>query len=123
VNRLDPRTVRAAMWGALLIWIGAMMIVDEHAGVASIGAGVILLVAVFFRRAMGRRAGFVLTLMGTLLLALGIWDLNGDRRGIPLIAVALISIGTLVVLRTISAKRWLDRQVRSLERPPRDPFA
>jgi hypothetical protein len=39
-----------------------------------------------------------------------------------LIAVALISIGTLVVLRTISAKRWIDRQVRGLERPPSDPF-
>jgi len=118
MNRLDPRTVRAAMWGALLIWIGTMMIVEEQPGVASIGAGVILLAAVFFRRAMGRRAGFMLTLMGVLLLGLGVWDLNGDRRGIPLIAVALISIGTLVVIRTISARRWIDRQVRDLQRPP-----
>lgn len=92
-------TVRRATWGALLLWIGVMMVVEERAGVASIGAGAILLAGSAFRRAYGGRAGFVLTFMGILLLVLGLSDVGGDDRGIPLFATALIAIGSLVLVR------------------------
>jgi hypothetical protein len=32
IDHANARTIRAAMWGALLIWIGVMGIVDEPPG-------------------------------------------------------------------------------------------
>ena len=107
MSPLDGRTVRASMWGALLIWIGLMMVIDEPAGVASLGAGAILLGAALFRRWIGRRSGFVLTLTGVLLAAIGIANLGGDDRDIPLLATALIAVGALVVVKALSARRWI----------------
>lgn len=102
------------MWGALLIWIGVMGIVDEPAGVASLGAGSILLAAALFRKWIGNRAGFVLSLTGLLLVVIGINDLNGEDRGIPLLAVALISIGALIVVRALGARRWVNDRARGI---------
>lgn len=102
------------MWGSLLIWIGLMWIIDEPPGVASIGAGAILLAAALFRKAMGGRAGFVLSLMGILLVAIGIGDLSTDERRIPLVAVALIAIGAMIVVRALGARRWLKHNVTEI---------
>jgi hypothetical protein len=95
------------MWGALFVWIGLMMIVDEDPGIASIGAGVILLTGALIRRSVGRRAGFLLSVNGLLLLLLGINDLNGDDRGIPLLATTLMAIGALIITRAIGLSRRL----------------
>ncbi|HEX9711490.1 MAG TPA: hypothetical protein VGB52_02925 [Actinomycetota bacterium] len=97
--------VRALMWGALLVWIGIMRVVDENAGVASIGAGAILLIGALLRRAMGQHAGFILTVAGALLVLIGLNDLNGDQPRIPLFAVALIGFGAFVIARALSAGR------------------
>ena len=106
--------IRGAMWGVLFIWIGVMMVVNERPGVASIGAGVILLMAAFARRASGWRAGLVITIAGVLLLAFGIRDLSGSNKGIPLFAVFLIGFGAMVVARAISGGRWIKRNAGSI---------
>lgn len=97
--------VRALVWGALLVWIGVMGIVDERAGIASIGAGAILLIGALLRRAMGQHAGFVLTVAGVLLVLIGLNDLNGDDQGVPLFAVALIGFGAFIIARAFSVGR------------------
>lgn len=102
---MDTWRIGPIVWGALLIWIGTMIIVDERAGVASIGAGVILLAGALWRRAVGRRAGFILSAMGILLVLFGINDLNGDDKGIPLFATALIAIGALIITKAIGISR------------------
>lgn len=107
MNGLDARTIRVSLWGVMLIWIGVMMAVDEPAGVASIGAGAILLAGAALRRWMGRRAGFVLTVAGLMLVLLGLNDLNGDDTGIPLFATVLIAVGALIVLKAFGARRWI----------------
>jgi len=96
-------TGTAVLWGALLIWIGVMMVVEERPGVASLGAGVILLTIAVLRRASGFRSGFVVTVAGLLLLAIGIDRLNGAQRDIPLFATLLIAFGALIVGKALGA--------------------
>lgn len=114
VGSANTRFIRTAMWGALLIWIGLMGIIDEAPGVAGIGAGAILLTAALFRKAMGGRAGFILSLTGILLVAIGISDLSTDERRIPLFAVALIAFGAMIVVRALGARRWLKNNVTEI---------
>jgi len=102
---MDTWRIGPIVWGALLIWIGAMIIVDEDPGVASIGAGAILLAGALWRRTAGRRAGFILSVMGALLVLFGVNDLNGDDTGIPLFATALIAIGALIITKAIALSR------------------
>lgn len=120
---MHPFRVRAVMWGVLLVWIGVMGVVDEPAGVASIGAGAILLIGAFLRRAMGAQAGFVLTVAGALLVIFGLNDLNGDTTRIPLFAVALIAFGAFVIARALSFGRGGSSiEIRHTPRPrPRAP--
>lgn len=116
-------TGTAVMWGALLIWIGVMGVVDERAGVASIGAGAILLTIGVLRRASGMRSGFVVTVGGLLLVAIGLNDLNGDDNGIPLFAVALIAFGALIIGKALGAgkRRGTSIVIHRTSGPPRDP--
>lgn len=104
---MDQWRTGPIIWATLLIWIGVMMIVDEKPGVASLGAGAILLAGALWRRMSGRNAGFVLSVMGLLLLLFGINDLNGEDTGIPLFATALIAIGALIITKTIGLNRRL----------------
>lgn len=105
----------------MLLWIGIMMVVDEAAGVASIGAGVILLAAAALRKAVSRRAAPAMLIAGLLLLALGVNDLNGDDKGIPLLAVALIAFGTLMLVKALTRpSRGSTITIVREPRPPRD---
>jgi hypothetical protein len=106
---MDTWRIGPIIWGSLFIWIGIMKIVDEPAGMASIGAGVILLGGALWRRSVGRRAGFILSAMGILLIFLGIKDTATGGRDIPLLATAFIAIGALIITKAIA----VSRQVRS----------
>jgi len=127
---MRPYLIRRAMWGTLLIWIGVMMVVEEPAGVASLGAGIILLVGALLRRAMGMQAGFVLTVAGALLVFFGVSDLNGEDTSIPLFAVVLIAIGAFIIARgigyargggpTIEIRRFYETRYGGRHRPPDD---
>lgn len=119
---MDTWRIGPLMWGALFVWIGIMMIVDEDPGIASIGAGVILLAGALLRRTVGRRAGFLLSVNGLLLLLLGINDLNGDDRGIPLIATTLIALGALIITRAIGMARRGQGGITVIMERDRDPL-
>lgn len=102
---MDTWRIGPIVWGALLMWIGIMKIIDEPAGMASIGAGVILLGGALWRRSVGRRAGFILSAMGILLVVLGFKDTATGGKGIPLFATALIAIGALIITKAIAVSR------------------
>lgn len=112
---MDQYRIGPIIWGSLLIWIGIMGVVDERAGVASIGAGAILLAGALWRRSVGRRAGFILSVMGILLVLLGINDWNGDDRGIPLFSTALIAVGALIVTKAIGLSRKVQKSGFTME--------
>jgi uncharacterized membrane protein len=97
-----------------------MMVIDEPGGVASLGAGMILLTAALFRRWIGRRSGFVLSIVGILLVAVGIADLGGKDKDIPLFATALIAFGALIVVKALSARRWIRDNAQIVIRTPDD---
>jgi hypothetical protein len=120
---MDTWRIGPIIWGALLMWIGIMKIIDEPSGTASIGAGVIMLVGALWRRSVGRRAGFILSVMGILLVALGFKDTATGGKGIPLFATALIAIGALIVTKAIAVSRYAQRSgivVRYGSRSDRD---
>jgi hypothetical protein len=108
-------------WGLMFLWLGVMLVVDEKAGVGSIGAGVILLIGAAMRKAQGRRAGAFLPLVGVLLVIMGINDLNGDDRGIPFLATALIALGALVLVRAVTGPKVHSRGMMITFGDPDDP--
>lgn len=118
---MDTWRIGPIIWGAMLIWIGVMKIIDEPAGMASIGAGAILLAGALWRRSVGRRAGFILSAMGILLVALGLKDTATGGKDIPLFATALIAIGALIVTKAIAVSRTV-RSTQIVIRGPRRPF-
>lgn len=110
--------MRRATIGALFVWIGLMMVIDERPGVASIGAGAILLASAAFRRATSGRAGFVGWAVGVLLVVFGLNALNGSSHGIPLLATALIAFGSLVLMRAIGGARKAPRKTIEMKYTP-----
>lgn len=112
--------LRKATWGVLVVWIGLMMVVNERAGIASIGSGAILLLGSVARRALGWRAGLATTVAALLLIAFGINDLNGTDKGIPLIAVMLIAFGSLAVAKALTKGRVIRDEHTITIRIPRD---
>lgn len=92
-------------WGLMLLWLGVMLAVDEGPGVASIGAGAILLIGAILRRAQGRRAGAFIPLVGVLLVIMGANDLGGDDQGIPFVATVLVALGALVLVRAVTGPK------------------
>ena len=89
------RRVEAFTWGALLVWVGASLIVDLHRGVPSLVAGLILLTSAIIQRVMGWEAGIILWAGG---LALSI----SGHHHLSALAIILILIGGSILLRAIS---------------------
>lgn len=119
---MERWNLRGLVWGTLILWIGVMMVVDERPGVASIGAGVILLLGAVARRALGWRAGLVMTIAAVLLLGIGINNLDGTKNDIPLLAVILIAFGALAIGKAISrGRRRQTTPTITITVPPRRP--
>ena len=74
------RRVEAFTWGALLVWVGASLIVDLHRGVPSLVAGLILLTSAIIQRVMGWEAGIILWAGGFALSISGLNDLRAGHR-------------------------------------------
>lgn len=119
---MDQWRIGPLMWGSLFVWIGIMLVIDEEPGAASIGAGVILIIGALWRRMVGRRAGFLTSASGILLVLLGLGDRNGDQDGIPLFATTLIAIGALIISKSVSLSRAMKRHDVTIEVSRRRPF-
>lgn len=94
------RNVARAVWGLLMIWIGAALLLHWSWGVGLLGTGVILLVAQAVRAYRRLKVeGFGLV-MGLLLVVCGIWNMfNVALELAPLVCIGfgialLVSIWT-----------------------------
>ncbi len=99
------RNVARAVWGLLLIWIGAGLLLHWSWGVGLLGAGVILLAAQAVRRSRGVKVeGFGLV-VGLLLVVCGIWNMFDVALELaPLLCIGF-GIALLVSIWTAKGRR------------------
>ncbi len=94
--------VAKAVWGLLLIWTGAALLLHWSWGVGLVGAGVVLVGAQALRGILGARIeGFGLV-AGVLLVLCGVWDLLDVAVDLmPLLAIA----GGIALLLSATRRR------------------
>lgn len=97
--------IEHATWGALILWLGVLLAVDERDGVGFLGAGAILFASALLQRLAGHAAGAPFWIGGGVLLYLGFDDLYG-LDDVPVAAIALIVLGALILLRAVTGRRW-----------------
>ncbi len=102
-EELFSRKVATAVWGLLLIWIGAALLLHWGWGVGLLGAGAILLVAQAVRRSRRVKVdGFGLA-VGVVLVACGIWNLFDVA--LELAPLLCIGFGIALLVSVWTAKR------------------
>lgn len=103
------RRIELATWGALLVWIGVMLMVDERPGVTAVGLGGIMLASAVIQRALGYRAGLLLWGFGLYFLIGGLADLTDLKLSNVALAGVLIAFGALLLIRATGGPGWRSR--------------
>jgi hypothetical protein len=104
---IGERRIELATWGALAVWLGVMLIVDEKPGVTAVGSGGILLASALLQRAMRYEAGLFLWAFGLYFVITGIGDLaDVTETDVPFLAIVLIGLGALLMVRAFAGKSW-----------------
>lgn len=107
VSREDgSRSVARAVWGLLLVWLGAALLLHWSWGVGLIGAGVILLAAQALRRYAGLKPDGFALVAGLLLVACGVWE--RFAIAVDLIPVLCIVAGLALLVLTWTARERHD---------------
>lgn len=88
------RSVARAVWGLLLIWTGAALLLHWSWGVGLVGAGAILLAAQGARRYLRVKLDGFGLVAGVLLVVCGVWN----TFDVALELVPLLSIGAGIAL-------------------------
>lgn len=102
-SEVASRNVARVVWGLLLIWIGAALLLRWSWGVGLVGAGAILLGAQAYRRASQLTVdGFGLA-AGIVLVVCGVWNLLDVA--IALVPFLCIAAGVVLVVSTWTAHR------------------
>lgn len=99
----ESKDVSSVVWGLLLIWIGAALLLRWSWGVGLIGAGVILLAAQAYRRAVGVRLDGFGLVAGLVLAVCGVGNLAGVA--IQIVPLLCIAAGVGVLVSTWTAHR------------------
>jgi hypothetical protein len=100
--------VARAVWGLLLIWIGAAVLLHWSWGVGLLGAGAILLAAQAVRRYRRVRVeGFGLV-VGLLLVICGIWSMF--NVALELAPLLCIGFGIALLVSTLKGTRHADEE-------------
>ncbi len=97
------RNVARVVWGLLLIWVGAALLLRWSWGVGLAGAGAILLAAQAYRRATRLEVDGFGLIVGLVLLICGAWNLLDVAIGlVPLLCIAA---GIALLVSTWTARR------------------
>ena len=92
--------VARVVWGVLLIWTGAALLLHWSWGVGLVGAGAILLAAQALRRYLRLRIDGFGLVAGLVLVACGVWNMFDVTLDlVPLLCIAA-GIAFLVSIRT-----------------------
>ncbi len=97
------RTVARVVWGLLLIWIGAALLLRWSWGVGLLGAGAILLGAQAYRRATQLSVDGFGLVAGVVLAVCGVWNLLDVA--IALVPFLCIAAGVVLLVSTWTAHR------------------
>ncbi len=95
-------TVARAVWGMLLVWIGAALLLHWSWGVGLLGAGVILLAAQAFRRYVHVKVDGFGLVAGSILVLCGVWNLFDVS--VNLVPLLCIGIGIAILVSLWTAK-------------------
>ena len=99
------RTVARAVWGLLLIWIGAALLLHWSWGVGMLGAGAILLGAQAVRRYRRVKVDGFGLVVGLLLVVCGIWNMFDVALALaPLLCIGF-GVALLVSIWTAKGTR------------------
>lgn len=97
------KDVARVVWGLLLIWVGAALLLHWTWGVGLLGAGAILLAAQAYRRVVGLKMDGFGLVAGLVLIVCGIGNLVGFA--IELVPLLCIAAGVGVLVSTWTAHR------------------
>ncbi len=97
------KDVSRVVWGLLLIWIGAALLLHWTWGVGLLGAGTILLAAQAYRRAVGLKMDGFGLVAGFVLVVCGFGNLAGVA--IELVPLLCIAAGVGALISTWNAHR------------------
>ncbi len=95
--------VATAVWGLLLIWTGAALLLHWSWGVGLVGAGAILLGAQAVRKYLRVKIDGFALVAGTLLVLCGVW--NMFDVALELVPLLCIGAGIALLLSIRTAKR------------------
>ncbi len=99
------KKVATAVWGLLLIWIGAALLLHWSWGVGLLGAGAILLGAQAFRRYRRVKVDGFGLVVGSVLAVCGIWNMFDVALALaPLLCIGL-GVALLVSIWTAKGNR------------------
>lgn len=98
------RRIEFLTWGALLIWIGVMVVVEEEPGVTGVGVGGIMLLSAVVQRVRRYQAGLLLWGFGLYFLLDGLDTLIDIDVSEALVAGVLIALGVLFVARACGGR-------------------
>ena len=95
--------VARAVWGLLLIWTGAALLLHWRWGVGLVGAGTILLAAQAVRRYLRVRIDGFGLVAGSMLVLCGVWSMFDVA--FELVPLVCIGAGTALLVSIWSARR------------------
>lgn len=96
-------SVAKAVWGLLLIWMGAALLLHWSWGVGLVGAGTILLAAQAFRRYLRVGIDGFGLVAGSMLVLCGVW--NMFDVALDLVPLVCIGAGIALLVSIWAAKR------------------
>jgi hypothetical protein len=97
------KSVARVVWGMLLIWTGAALLLHWSWGVGLVGAGAILMAAQAFRRYRRLKIDGFGLVVGFLLVACGVWILFDVA--VELAPLLCIGAGIALLVSTWTARR------------------
>ena len=101
-SEVASKQIAAAVWGLLLIWTGAALLLHWSWGLGLIGAGTILLAAQAFRRVRGLKPDGLGLVAGALLVVCGVW--SALDLAVELVPVLCIGWGVALLVSALRAK-------------------
>lgn len=96
------KNVARAVWGMLLIWVGAALLLQWSWGTGLVGAGAILVAAQGYRRVSGLKVDRFALVAGLLVVACGVWNLFDVA--FELVPLLLIAAGIALLVSTWTSR-------------------
>lgn len=102
-SEFASKNVARVVWGLLLIWVGAALLLRWSWGVGLVGAGTILLAAQAYRRVSRLKVDGFGLVAGLVLVVCGVWNMLDVA--IALVPLLCIAAGVVLLVSTWATRR------------------